>query len=144
MKTHSNTQILTQQYTYLLRKISFTLTLRNRRMYSVPKIDKTITENVFVCLTRRRWVDEGSIVKYFVSEEYNVNDQSNSSDNYFAGRFVFKPNDNNLLQVFALAEEPAKVLLTSGSEIENLYLQRKNQHPLGKFFLTYHEGNRLR
>lgn len=85
---------------------------------------ETLPEYVFTCIGRNRRTDE--IVKYFVSEEYNVSKQKLS---YVAGRFMFTTIDGEM-KVKYYAEEPAKILTKLDYNVEHLYLRaRKDKEP---------------
>lgn len=63
-------------------------------------------EHVFKCLTRQR--PTNTMMEYFLSPLYNVNESADFDAKVIRGRFVFTRNANTrLLNLFAIAEEPA-------------------------------------
>jgi len=100
---------------------------------SVPaQTEETRPEDVFVCLFRH----QQKIAEYFVSKEYNVNNRSNTPENYIAGRFIFeRRGSRGQMEVVAVAEERATELKTANIEI--LYLQRRSQNASSKFSYNF-------
>lgn len=98
---------------------------------SIKSTGETLIENAFICLSHQKRPPQ--FVKFYVSQEYNVNDSSDLP--YVAGRFVFRYNESEELEVEALAEEPAKALLTGPTSTiatERLYLEKIKLHEPGK------------
>lgn len=92
----------------------------------------TVEEYVFTCLVRDDSYSNRVLREYFISDEYNISDDT--SESYIAGRFVFVERPNGLgMSLFALAEEPAQTLSMSGYyEAERLYLRRRQEKDLGE------------
>lgn len=86
-------------------------------------IDEYLTENVFFCRGETISPTQYEVIKYFISQEYNVSDAS--SNQYIAGRFVFR-REGDKIQYDALAEEPAKVV-EQDKNVEQLYLETRKQ-----------------
>lgn len=88
--------------------------------------EQSFTENnVFICQSQLNpngiVTSEAGYIDYFISEEYNMNDASDSSTNYIAGRFLFlKPRADQRgpsdgLKLVGIVEEPAIALCKSVS-----------------------------
>lgn len=88
-----------------------------------------VEENVIVCLTRK----EKQIIESYISQEYNINPQSNGSNyEYLAGRFIFRKDfTTKKIVLYGMAEIPAKVFVSPDYSIEHLYLQRRKHFSLG-------------
>lgn len=80
-------------------------------------------EKVFVCFAQRGYKN----VKYYISEEYNLNVESE-----IVGRFVFHMILKNQIEPYKLAEIPAKVFTSPDFDVERLYLQRKEKYSVCK------------
>lgn len=96
---------------------------------------KPYKEYVFECLMRTNltWLP----TKVYISEEYNLNVDSTTSDHYIAGRFVFYLS--TILKEFHLhnlVEAPANPTISPDSNIEHVYLQRRAKYRIRKFYCT--------
>jgi len=98
-----------------------------------PMNGRRTCEYAFVCVVKEDFLVSKKFVKIYVSEEYNVRDQSNPANAYFAGRFLFVPTPGRTeSQPVAMAEEPVTVLCATVSQLESLYLERKHVREPGK------------
>lgn len=79
---------------------------------------ETIRDYAFICPTTD---EDQNVFPYLVSMEYNLSDDS---DSYIAGRFLFY-KDDDLSEMYALAEEPARSLSTPGEKVERAFLQNR-------------------
>jgi hypothetical protein len=96
------------------------------------ELDKeTVKEYVFVCLTFEDYDDEAKFYVYSVSGEYNMSDDPTVS--YLPGRFLFVYTDawEEELDLFAVAEVPARSTSTPGAEVELEYLSQRQGYVPG-------------
>ena len=94
---------------------------------------ETVEEYVFTCVTVEPEDDdyEEVIKVYFVSGEYNL---SEKPDSKVPGRFVFAYSNKsqNEVDIFAVAEMPAKSRFTLVAEVEDSYLKNREGNEPGE------------
>lgn len=90
------------------------------------------TEYLFNCLVKDSSFN--FIDKYYVSEEYNLNTKSDSREDYIAGRFIFRTDYRKEISLDKMVEVPAKVLSGHDYNIEDIYLEKRDQYLSGDIF----------
>lgn len=95
---------------------------------------ETIKENVFSCTN---YDIHNYALVYLASAEYNLSDMP--TDSRVEGRFLFYYRDFTctVMQLFAVAEKPAKSSSFRGADVERLYLQRRAGNEPGKYTFTF-------
>lgn len=99
--------------------------------YDIPSV-----ENVFICLKTNMFRGKKIFEEYFVSEEYNMNEDLDPLSSYIAGRFIFHHHIEDIVEIEAIAEEPARALFLPDphyANVESFYLlQRRALNEPGK------------
>jgi len=89
-------------------------------------------ESVFVCLAKRQERRRGS--RYYISAEYNLNAYLNQSNHQMACRFIFHEVSKTERRLYGLAELPGVAFPNIDYNIEELYLQRRENYETGEIF----------
>ena len=104
----------------------------------VAEDEVTIPDYAFLCFNRLKGIghegEQNYYRKFFITDEYNMNDTANSSSNYIAGRFVLQ-SDNDSIIITGISEEPANVLSLPDDtkDIESFFVKIRAEHKPGNY-----------
>lgn len=116
----------TEENTSKILQTPFRFPIKQHKIY-VEHINEEVEDNAFLCLGINS--NAGSYDWYYISEEYNINIQS---DHRVPGRFAFMVfGADKRKKVQFMATQPADILEDSQTKLENLYVDSRRNRKIG-------------